>query len=111
MIIALLLLFMVFHNASSSSALGTNVAARPDVVNIGAIITFDSIIGKIAKLAIAIAVEDVNSDPEILNGTKLTLKIQNTGSNDFLGIVDLGTNFQTFSCILRSSFAQVIESN
>ncbi|KAI5319902.1 hypothetical protein L3X38_039610 [Prunus dulcis] len=54
----------------------------------GAIFTFDSVIGKIAKFAIALAVEDVNSDPEMLNGTKLTLKMQNTKSSDFLGIIE-----------------------
>ncbi|KAM0970087.1 hypothetical protein EV1_017986 [Malus domestica] len=88
--LALLVLFMVFYKGSSSSGLSTttNVTARPDVVNIGAIFTFDSVIGKIAKLAITLAVEDVNSNPEILNGTKLTLKMQNTKSSDFLGIIE-----------------------
>ncbi|KAI5319908.1 hypothetical protein L3X38_039616 [Prunus dulcis] len=33
-------------------------------------------------------VEDVNSDPEILNGTRLTLQMQNTKSSDFLGIIE-----------------------
>ncbi|XP_034226272.1 glutamate receptor 3.6-like [Prunus dulcis] len=87
----LLMLFMVFYNGASSNGLGvgaTATTARPEVVNIGAIFTFDSVIGKIAKLAIALAVEDVNSDPEILNGTKLTLKMQNTKSSDFLGIIE-----------------------
>ncbi|KAI5319912.1 hypothetical protein L3X38_039620 [Prunus dulcis] len=85
----LVMLFMVFYNGASSNGLGANVTtARPEVVNIGAIFTFDSVIGKIAKVAIALAVEDVNSDPEILNGTKLTLKMQNTKSSDFLGIIE-----------------------
>lgn len=85
----LVMLFMVFYNGASSNGLGANVTtARPDVVNIGAIFTFDSVIGKIAKVAIALAIEDVNSDPEILNGTKLTLKMQNTKSSDFLGIIE-----------------------
>ncbi|XP_050125335.1 glutamate receptor 3.6-like isoform X2 [Malus sylvestris] len=87
--LAILLLFMVFYKGSSTSGFNpTNVTARPDVVNIGAIFTFDSVIGKIAKLAITLAVEDVNSNPEILNGTKLTLKMQNTKSSDFLGIIE-----------------------
>ncbi|XP_021804508.1 glutamate receptor 3.6-like isoform X2 [Prunus avium] len=83
-----LLVLMVFYNGSSSRGLGTNVTARPDTVNIGAIFPFDSVIGEIAKLAISIAVEDVNSDPKLLNGTKLILKIQNIKSSDFLGIVE-----------------------
>ncbi|ONH97334.1 hypothetical protein PRUPE_7G184300 [Prunus persica] len=87
----LLMLFMVLYNGASSNGIGvgaTATTARPEVVNIGAIFTFDSVIGKIAKLAIALAVEDVNSDPENLNGTKLTLKMQNTKSSDFLGIIE-----------------------
>ncbi|KAK9948231.1 hypothetical protein M0R45_003817 [Rubus argutus] len=86
--IALLLLFMVLCDGSSSSGLVTNVTTRPKVLNIGSIFTFDSVIGKIAKQAITIAVEDVNSNPHILNGTKLSLKMQNTKSSDFLGIVE-----------------------
>ncbi|KAJ1389240.1 Periplasmic binding protein-like I [Sesbania bispinosa] len=44
---------------------------RPASVNIGAIFTFDSVIGKAAKAAMEMAVSDVNSDPKVLNGTKL----------------------------------------
>lgn len=100
--IALLLLFLVFCNSSHSSGLITNVTTRPDVLNIGSIFTFDSVIGKIAKLAISTAVEDVNSNPNILNGTKLSLKLHNTKSSDFLGIVEGMKNLQSafnFSCI------------
>lgn len=83
----------------SSSGLGTNVTTRPDVVNIGAIFMFDSHIGKTAKIAVATAVDDVNSDPKILNGTKLALKMQNTKSSDFLGIIE-GTHFLDFPIFL-----------
>ncbi|KAM5554250.1 glutamate receptor 3.6 [Rosa sericea] len=86
--IALLLLFLVFCKGSHTSGFITNVTTRPDVLNIGSMFTFDSVIGKIAKLAITLAVEDVNSNPNILNGTKLSLKMHNTKSSDFLGIVE-----------------------
>lgn len=97
--IALLLLFMVLCDGSSSSGLVTNVTTRPKVLNIGSIFTFDSVIGKIAKLAITIAVEDVNSNPHILNGTKLSLKMQNTKSSDFLGIVEGGKSSLVFQLV------------
>ncbi|KAH0970944.1 hypothetical protein GBA52_023100 [Prunus armeniaca] len=87
-----LLVLMVLYNGFSSG-LGTNVTARPDTVNIGAVFPFDSVIGEIAKLAISIAVEDVNSDPKLLDGTKLILKIQNIKSSDFLGIVEQALQF------------------
>ncbi|KAB2623634.1 glutamate receptor 3.6-like [Pyrus ussuriensis x Pyrus communis] len=88
---ALLLFFIVFYRGSSSSGLSpTNVTARPDVVNIGAMFTFDSVNGKIAKLAINLAVEDVNSNPEVLKGTKLTLKMKTPNpfmENDTVAII------------------------
>ncbi|PRQ47110.1 hypothetical protein RchiOBHm_Chr2g0096131 [Rosa chinensis] len=46
--------------------------------------TFDSINGKIAILVITLAVEVVNPNPNILNGTKLSLKMHNTKSSDIL---------------------------
>ncbi|KAK6154046.1 hypothetical protein DH2020_013685 [Rehmannia glutinosa] len=54
----------------------TSQSARPDVVNIGSILTFDSVIGKVAKVAIQAAVEDVNSNPDVLKGTELKITMR-----------------------------------
>ncbi|MED6196401.1 hypothetical protein PIB30_047091 [Stylosanthes scabra] len=76
---------------SSGGILLSNVCAKspPDHVNIGAILAFNSTIGKVAKNAIEAAVDDVNSDPTILSGTNLNISMQDTKlSIGFLGIID-----------------------
>ncbi|OWM81169.1 hypothetical protein CDL15_Pgr007200 [Punica granatum] len=65
-----------------------NVSSRPAVVNIGAIFTFNSTIGRVAKIAIEEALNDVNSNSSILPGTKLAVKMQNSNCNGFLGMVE-----------------------
>jgi ionotropic glutamate receptor/U3 small nucleolar RNA-associated protein 19 len=67
--------------------LGQNISVRPDVVNIGALFTFNSIIGRVAKIAIAAAVNDINNDSRVLSGTKLVVQMQDTNSSGFIGIV------------------------
>ncbi|KAG6701748.1 hypothetical protein I3842_07G001600 [Carya illinoinensis] len=82
------LLGMIFYNGLFIST-GTAASPRPDVVNIGAILSFNTSVGKAAKLAIEAAVHDVNSSPDVLNGTKLILAMQDTKlSSGFLGIVE-----------------------
>ncbi|CAH1429986.1 unnamed protein product [Lactuca virosa] len=94
-----LLVVLVFFNgcfieAQTSQARGSNkpmktsVQSRPYVVNIGSILTFDSMIGKVAKTALEAAVEDVNSDPTVLNGTKLKLTIHDSNFSGFLSIME-----------------------
>lgn len=61
---------------------------RPKAVSIGALFTFDSVIGKAAKPAILAAVDDVNSDPNILSGTKLNLVLHDTNCSGFTGTVE-----------------------
>uniref|UniRef100_A0A2P2J985 Glutamate receptor n=3 Tax=Rhizophora mucronata TaxID=61149 RepID=A0A2P2J985_RHIMU len=61
---------------------------KPAVVNIGAILTFDSVIGRVAKLAMEAAVSDVNEDPKILSGTELRLIMKDTDCSAFLGSVE-----------------------
>ncbi|KAK4406830.1 Glutamate receptor 3.2 [Sesamum angolense] len=60
---------------------------RPAVVNIGAAFTFGSINGKVAKIAMNAAVEDVNSDPSFLGGSKLVLSTHDSNYSGFLGII------------------------
>lgn len=86
------LLLMVFLNGIISNGVGTNVSSRPSVVNIGAIFSFNSTIGKVAKFALEAAVQDVNSDPTVLGGTKLKLRTQDTNFSGFGAIME-GTSF------------------
>ncbi|PON82750.1 Receptor, ligand binding region [Trema orientale] len=86
-----LLMVLAINIGISSNAISSNVSSistRPEVVNVGALICFNSMIGKVAKVAINAAVEDVNADPTILNGTKLKVAMQDTKTSDFLGIVE-----------------------
>ncbi|XP_059643585.1 glutamate receptor 3.6-like isoform X2 [Cornus florida] len=82
------IVLMVFCNRYFSNGANINVSTRPEVVNIGSIFVFDSIIGKVAKVAIETAVEDVNSNPNVLGGTKLNLAMYDSNSSGFLGIVE-----------------------
>ncbi|KDP25838.1 hypothetical protein JCGZ_22868 [Jatropha curcas] len=70
-------------NANSSSKILT-----PSVVNIGALFTLDSVIGKAAKPAIVAAVDDVNADSSILPGTKLNLILHDTNCSGFAGTME-----------------------
>lgn len=82
------------HTCAQAQILGSNklmnasVRSRPEVVKIGSILTFDSIIGKVAKIALEAAVKDVNSDPMVLNGTKLELTIHDSNSSGFVSVME-----------------------
>ena len=83
-----LLVLMVFCSGLFINT-STSVSTRPDVVNIGAIFSFNSSIGKVSKVTIEAAIKDVNSNPAVLVGTKLKLSMQDTKlSSGFLGIVE-----------------------
>ncbi|XP_073118661.1 glutamate receptor 3.2 isoform X2 [Henckelia pumila] len=61
--------------------------SRPDNVRIGAIFSFGTINGRVAKIAMKAAIEDVNSDPRILGGRKLVLFTHDSNYSGFLGII------------------------
>ncbi|OWM78566.1 hypothetical protein CDL15_Pgr002733 [Punica granatum] len=63
-------------------------SSRPSIVNIGALFTYDSVIGRSAQPAVMAAVDDVNSDPNLLPGTKLNLIVHDTNCSGFLGTVE-----------------------
>lgn len=65
---------------------------RPKFVNIGAVFTYDSVIGRAAKPAIEAAVYDINRDTRILNGTEVRLFMKDAECNVFVGSV--GGNLQ-----------------
>ena len=82
-----LLVLVVFCHGIFSNGV-TNISTRPDVVNVGAILSYKSIIGKVAKVAMEAAVEDVNSDSTVLAGTKIELTMQDSNYIRFMGIVE-----------------------
>lgn len=60
---------------------------KPASVSVGAIFTFNSVIGKVAKKAIETAISDVNADPILLNGTELRLISDDANASVFLGTI------------------------
>ncbi|GMP62451.1 hypothetical protein CsSME_00024558 [Camellia sinensis var. sinensis] len=60
---------------------------RPEILRIGTLLSYNSVIGRVSKVAIETAIADVNADPSILNGTQLKLIMEDTGCNVFLGSV------------------------
>ncbi|PKA66520.1 Glutamate receptor 3.4 [Apostasia shenzhenica] len=66
---------------------GSAAGERPAVVNIGAVLTYESIIGRIAKVAIVAAVDDVNTNKEVLNGTRLNLITDDANCSVFIGTI------------------------
>ncbi|XP_077219894.1 glutamate receptor 3.3-like [Tasmannia lanceolata] len=79
----LLICFGEFSNGATS-----NGTSRPSVVRMGAIFSFDSTIGRVAKVAINTAVEDVNANSSVLGGTKLVITMQDSNCSGFVGIVE-----------------------
>ncbi|VAI42081.1 unnamed protein product [Triticum turgidum subsp. durum] len=79
----LVLSLLLFPNGICKS-----LATGPPVVNIGSILQFDSTTGGVVAVAIHTALEDINSDPTVLNGTTLKVQIKDTNCFDgFLGMV------------------------
>ncbi|KAJ0259902.1 hypothetical protein HA466_0061900 [Hirschfeldia incana] len=54
---------------------------RPQVINLGAVFTFDSVIGRAAKVALEAAVSDVNADTSLLKETELRLFMEDSSCN------------------------------
>lgn len=81
-------LVFFFQNGFLSSGISTNISMKPSEVQIGGIFTFNSSIGKVAKVAIEAAIEDVNSDPSVLGGTELKLVTKDVNDSGFLGIIE-----------------------
>ncbi|KNA19936.1 hypothetical protein SOVF_056890 [Spinacia oleracea] len=86
----LLLVLKLENGLLLASGVGTNHSTRPRTVTIGAIFSFNSTIGKVAKVAIQAAVDDVNSSSQVLNGTNLSITMQDCQSG-FLGIIQTMT--------------------
>ncbi|CAM0957725.1 unnamed protein product [Alopecurus aequalis] len=72
---------------SALAAVVWTAGERPRSVNIGALFDYDSTIGRAARLAIKLAVEDVNADRSVLPGTKMDLITADTNCSGFVGTV------------------------
>ncbi|KAK7257536.1 hypothetical protein RIF29_31576 [Crotalaria pallida] len=73
---------------SPPANVNSTVSSRPKVVKIGALFTFNSVIGRSAKPAIMAAIEDVNSDTKVLPGIELQVLLHDTNCSGFLGTVE-----------------------
>lgn len=80
------LLLALFYGLSLNGV--NSKSKRPSQVHIGSIFSFASVVGKVAKIAVEVAVDDVNSDPTVLAGTDLVLQMQDSNYSGFLGIVE-----------------------
>ncbi|CAI9090282.1 OLC1v1025027C1 [Oldenlandia corymbosa var. corymbosa] len=78
-----LLVVCIDTNGSTSS-----VGVRPKELNVGALFTLNSAIGKAAKPALFAAIDEINSDWSVLKGTKLNLILHDTNCSGFLGTVE-----------------------
>ncbi|XVF85661.1 hypothetical protein PTKIN_Ptkin17bG0134200 [Pterospermum kingtungense] len=70
-------------NSSSSSS-----SLKPNAITIGALFTLNSVIGRAARPALEAAIDDVNSDPNVLNGVKLKLLLRDTNCSGFVGTME-----------------------
>ncbi|KAL5199790.1 hypothetical protein ABZP36_020993 [Zizania latifolia] len=83
-----LVLCLALGGAVSAAAAGAGAGARPIEVAVGALFTYDSTIGRAARLAIELAVDDVNADRTLLAGTTLKLISLDTNCSGFLGTIE-----------------------
>ncbi|KAL6603169.1 hypothetical protein ACP70R_043530 [Stipagrostis hirtigluma subsp. patula] len=81
-------LMVLFLAVAAAAATAAGAGARPSEVAVGALFTFDSTIGRAARLAIELAVDDVNADRTVLAGTKMNLISGDTNCSGFLGTVE-----------------------
>ena len=87
------LLFIQENRLDYVNGVGSNTSIRPKNVNIGALFSLNSTIGKVAKVAIQAAIDDVNSSLDVLHGTKLNITMHDNCENAFLGIFQSKTLF------------------
>lgn len=62
-------------------------ASKLEEVKVGAIFSVGTINGQVAKIAMQAAEDDINSDPRILGGRKLTITLHDSNFSGFLGIM------------------------
>ncbi|MCO5550214.1 hypothetical protein L7F22_034260 [Adiantum nelumboides] len=70
---------------ASSLASSNTKQWPPPSVKIGALLAFNTTIGEFAQRAMQLAVQEVNNAEDVLSGTRLDLKIYNTGCTPIQG--------------------------
>ncbi|KAG5529955.1 hypothetical protein RHGRI_030358 [Rhododendron griersonianum] len=105
----LVLILLVFSNGHFSNGVSTNSSNRPAEVNIGSLFTFNSAIGKVAKVAIEAAIEDVNSNPAILGGTKLNITMHDANFSGFLAMAE-GKHFHHVEYLCYMEFLKCLKN-
>ncbi|KAD6795655.1 hypothetical protein E3N88_06551 [Mikania micrantha] len=81
------LVMLIFVGILVISGTFSVVFSKTDTVNIGAIMNVNTIIGKVSRIAMKTAVDDINSDPNILAGKRLSLSIHDANYSGFLSMV------------------------
>ena len=56
------------------------------VIHVGALISYDTIIGRVARKAIQMALDEINKDKNLLNNSELVLHMLDTNCSAFLGV-------------------------
>ncbi|KAJ0700934.1 putative periplasmic binding protein-like I [Helianthus annuus] len=75
-------------NTTVSRSPSSSSSRMPSVVNVGALFTVNSVIGRSVKPAVAAAVDDVNKSPTVLRGITLNLIQHDTNCSGFLGTIE-----------------------
>ncbi|WVZ09152.1 hypothetical protein V8G54_013682 [Vigna mungo] len=84
------LVFMVLSIGCFSNGSGRQNSTVPDLVNIGALFSYNTSVGRTIKVALEAAFDDINSDPNILGRTKLNLSLQEDSKyRGFLSIAEV----------------------
>ncbi|KAI4367359.1 hypothetical protein MLD38_023104 [Melastoma candidum] len=61
--------------------------SRPDTINIGAVMSYGTVVGGVARIAMEAAATDINADPDFLGGSRFALTFHDSNFSGFLGIV------------------------
>lgn len=73
------------HENGLSNSVITPPPRPPATVNVGALLAYNTTMGRVAKQAIEMAVEDVNNSPSLLNATQLLLTMMDSNCSAFIG--------------------------
>ncbi|KAK1396089.1 Glutamate receptor [Heracleum sosnowskyi] len=85
---AIVYIFLLFMQVPVEVMSRNASSVKLQVVNIGALFTANSVIGRSVKPSIMAAVDDVNFDSGILQGRQLNLIIRDTNCSGFLGTIE-----------------------
>ncbi|KAK2657701.1 hypothetical protein Ddye_010753 [Dipteronia dyeriana] len=82
----LMVLLIFYKELFLYGIVSTLASTIPKAMNIGVVISFETTIGKVAKVAIEAAIKDVNSDPTTLVGTEIKATMQDSNRSGILAI-------------------------